>query len=68
MRIHKTIEGETWDYIAKKYYGDERFMDILLNANPKYRNYLILPAYLEIIIPELPKPVLIKEELPPWKR
>lgn len=32
-RVYKTIQGDTWDGIAVKVYGDEKYMNELLEAN-----------------------------------
>ena len=34
MNIYTTIQGDMWDSIAKKVYGTEKAMDILMKANP----------------------------------
>lgn len=64
--IYKTIAGDKWDIIAFKTLKDEKKMDLIINANLKYRDLFILPAGLEIIIPDIP--VEIDFTLPPWKR
>ena len=64
--MHRTVEGETWDLISKRYYGDEKLMHKLLEANPEYRGFFVLPAGLELIIPEIDVKTL--SELPPWRR
>ncbi len=66
-KIHITTYGECWDEIAKKYYGNEKLMHLLLKANPEYKNFERLPANIKIKIPILQEP-LINEELPIWKR
>lgn len=66
MLIHKTVEGETWDLICKRYYKTEKAMHKLLEANPKLRNFYVLPANVEVVIPEVEVKTL--SELPPWRR
>ena len=66
-KIYITQEGECWDEIAKKVYGTEKLMHVLLSANPDLRNYLVLPGGLEIVCPEVEVETL-PEVLPPWKR
>lgn len=65
-KVYKTIAGDKWDIIAFKELGDEKKMDLLIKANTKYKDLFILPAGLEIVIPELPKET--NYTLPPWKR
>ena len=36
MNTYTTIQGDMWDSIAKKVYGTERAMDILMKANPEH--------------------------------
>ena len=30
---YRTIQGDTWDMIAKKVYGDEKYLDYLMAHN-----------------------------------
>ena len=63
---YTTVQGDTWDVISYKVYGDEHYVDILLQANIAYMNMTILPANIELSIPDIEiKPF---ESLPPWKR
>jgi phage tail protein X len=62
-------QGAVWDWISWKHYGDERFIDILLNANPSLRHIVRFEVPTLIIIPD--KPVVPPEsvtQLPPWKQ
>ena len=65
-KVHRTIQGETWDAISKMYYGSEKYMHELLKANPEYRNYIILPAGIDLKIPEIK--IENPQELPPWRK
>lgn len=53
MGIYKTIQGDTWDMIAKKQYGDEKKLDVLLMANFALLDYVVFPADIPVYIPEL---------------
>lgn len=53
MKKHITTTGDTWDYLSYKYYGDETLMGALIEANPKYVNVDILPAGIELTIPDI---------------
>ena len=65
-RIYKTIQGDTWDGIAIKVYGDERYMNELLEANQGLNEIVIFPANIKLILPEIEtKATAI---LPPWKK
>ena len=64
--IHTTSHNEAWDEIAKKYYGSEHYMHLLLEANPQLSGYELLPANLQVLVPE--KPETLETKLPIWKR
>lgn len=66
MRKYKTIQGDTWDIIAFNKLGGEQYTHLLIEANFKYRNYVIFPANVELILPEIT--TSINTLLPPWKR
>jgi len=65
--IHTTSHNEAWDEIAKKYYGSEYYMHLLLEANPELARYELLPANLKVIVPEKLEEVKT-DKLPIWKR
>ena len=44
MEKYRTIQGDTWDRIARRFYGDERYLDLLMEGNPECLEYLIFPA------------------------
>ncbi len=54
MKQYRTVQGDTWDLIAKKQYGDEKKLDILMMNNFSLLNYVIFPAGILVDIPELP--------------
>lgn len=66
MRKYRTIQGDMWDSIAKKVYGDESYMNNLLEANPELTDVVIFSAGVEVLIPDISiqKTVIA----PPWKR
>ena len=41
MNKYTTIQGDMWDSIAKKLYGTEMAMNVLLEANQQYNSELI---------------------------
>jgi hypothetical protein len=62
-------QGFVWDQISYIVYGDEKFIDTLLKANPALRRIVRFEAPTLIIIPE--KPAVLSDsvtKLPPWKR
>ncbi len=66
-RTYTTQEGEAWDEIARKVYGTEKLMHVLLDANPNLRHYLTLPGNTQVVCPEV-EIETVPEVLPPWKR
>ena len=66
MEEHRTIQGDTWDMIAKKVYGAERHLDYLMASNFELLDYFIFPAGIVVKVPELPAE--ISEDLPSWRR
>jgi phage tail protein X len=62
-------QGAVWDQISYAVYGDERFMDTLLKANPALRRIVRFEAPTLIIIPDKPVvPPSSVTQLPPWKQ
>ena len=33
-RMYTTVQGDMWDYIAWKFYGDEKYISLLFSGNP----------------------------------
>ncbi|WP_288907300.1 tail protein X [uncultured Megasphaera sp.] len=65
-RVYKTIQGDTWDGIAVKVYGDEKYMNELLEANQMYMETIIFPANVSISLPDIQAQTTTI--LPPWKK
>lgn len=65
-RVYKTIQGDTWDGIAVKVYGDEKYMNELLEANQAYREIIIFPANVSLFLPNIQTQTTTI--LPPWKK
>jgi phage tail protein X len=62
-------QGAVWDWISWKHYGDERFIDALLRANPSLRRVVQFEKPTLIIIPDKPVvPPASATQLPPWKQ
>lgn len=66
LRNYSTKLGDLWDAIAKQEMGDERFMPILMRANPEYIDYDCFPAGIVLKIPSIKKSSIVN--LPPWRR
>ena len=64
---YTTVQGDMWDSIAKKQYGDTKFTDVLINANARYRDVFIFSSGVVLDIPEVNDKVTA-DDLPPWKQ
>lgn len=62
---YTTIQGDMWDYISFKVYGSERFMNILLEANPDQAETVVFPAGVVLECPDVSRDA--PRFLPPWK-
>ncbi len=62
---YTTISGDTWDGIAKKVYGAERYADWLMQANPEKLAIFRFDAGVVLAAPALPEEK--SAALPPWK-
>lgn len=71
---HTTINGDRWDLLAYRYYGDQHKQSVLLEANrdlfldPVVVPPMILPSGLVLKIPVLEDTEIDETNLPPWKR
>lgn len=64
---YKTRSGDTWDVIAFRALGDERYMHLMLDANPEQMWVAKFDEGVELNVPELPS-VPLPSSLPPWRR
>jgi len=66
---HTTIEGDTWDAIAYRYYGNAWRYPPIIAANPQVPITPVLPAGLTLTIPVLQRrDTADTQALPPWMR
>lgn len=61
---YTTIQGDTWDMIAKRVYDDESYTHLLMEANPQLLDYFVFPEGIVVAVPEKPEE---KSELPDWR-
>lgn len=64
---YTTTQGDAWDTIAYKLWGEERLAHRLMQANPEHMDVLLFPAGLVLAVPVAEK-VQKNMELPPWRR
>lgn len=65
-KTYTTVQGDMWDSIAYKCYGDEAGINALITANESYIDTVVFPAGIVLTVPEYTKPVT--NILPPWRR
>lgn len=66
-RIYVTVSGDAWDMIAKKVYGSEKGIGVLMAANLPLLDTFLFPAGVQIIVPEWEDAAATAETLPPWR-
>ncbi|MFQ8681954.1 tail protein X [Enterocloster sp.] len=64
--VYQTIQGDTWDMIAKKVYGNEKYLDYLMANNFPLLDYFVFPAGVAVSTPALP--VSVQDDLPSWRK
>lgn len=67
MRFYVTSQGDMWDAIAFREYGSSDFTDVLINANPEYREIYIFSDGIILNVPDVEERVS-PDDLPPWKQ
>lgn len=67
MGQYKTIQGDTWDIISYRVYGDEHYVAELIEANHEHRGVVLFPAGVVLTTPEIDTEEATST-LPPWKR
>lgn len=66
MQKYLTNSGDTFDFIAYKFFKDSRYLPELINANRDLIAAFVFSAGEEIIIPDVSRETKIKT--PPWKK
>ena len=62
-----TTQGDTFDLIAHRLWGDEKKMHLLMAANPQVQDFVFFSAGIVLDVPDLPQP-RVKEGIPPWQK
>ena len=65
MDTYVTLQGDTWDLIAYKVYGNELYADRLMSENIQYIGVWVFGAGTVLNIPEITEDE--DTELPPWR-
>lgn len=64
---YTTVQGDKWDGIAYKVYGDTKYTDVLISANYRHRYVYIFSAGIELDVPDV-ETRITPDDLPPWKK
>jgi len=53
IKTYETVQGDTWDSIAFKFYNDENYADELMKANPDKIEWFVFEAGVVLNIPDI---------------
>lgn len=67
MNHYTTVQGDMWDSISKKVYGNEKYVRELMKANTRYISTLIFSSGIVLNIPEITINTVDTSNLPPWR-
>lgn len=62
---YTTTQGDMWDSISYKVYGDEKYMGFLMQNNLELLDIFIFGAGTEITVPELESEK--ESDMPSWR-
>ena len=65
--IYVTSARDTWDSIAYKRFGDEKYMQQLMQANWDLLDILVFPANQVILVPKIPISTENELDQPSWR-
>ena len=66
--MYITISGDTWDIIALKVYGDEKYVGFLMENNTSQINTFIFSEGVALNTPILESTVEESLNLPEWRK
>lgn len=65
MKTYTTIQGDMWDSIAYKLYGNEKYMGLLMQNNLELLDIFIFGAGTVLNVPELESES--EADMPSWR-
>lgn len=66
-QLYVCDQGDTFDQIALEYYNDEKQMNVIINANPKYRDTIVFEGGEMLRVPVIEE-TSKAATLPPWRQ
>lgn len=66
MKTYTTIQGDMWDSIAYKLYGNEKYMCLLMQNNMELLDIFIFGAGTVLNVPELESES--EADMPSWRQ
>lgn len=63
--MYTTVQGDMWDSIAYQFYGDVKYIGLLMQNNTDLLDVYVFSAGTRIYIPELPAEE--NDDLPEWR-
>lgn len=64
-----TRQGDTWDILAKRLYGNEHYIEELIAANIDHRKTVVFSYGAVINVPDIDtETAAVSDNLPPWKK
>lgn len=64
-KTYTTIQGDMWDSISYKVYGNEKYMGLLMQGNPEHIETFIFGAGTVLTVPALKEETTA--DLPSWR-
>ena len=70
MTTYTTVQGDTWDIVARSLYGDETKAQHLMQerANILLLDYEVFPAGIVITAPDIDEDGNDTDDLPDWRK
>lgn len=66
IKTYTTVQGDTWDVISKKVYGEEKYADQLMGANFDLLDIFVFSSGTVVTIPKLNE--VVDSNLPEWRK
>jgi phage tail protein X len=68
-RTYTTLDGDTWDHIAWRFYNDPTAMEDIIRANAHVAITPVLASGIELVIPVRKESaaVIPNSQRPPWR-